>query len=295
MPNRIIRPGINRSRRVNSLDWAAEVFYRRLFAVADDYGVFELDFDLIVSDLYPLKRDRVSAADVAKWWDACSNAGLVSQYEVQGGVYGVVLNFQQQTSGKRKHPDPPEKSGLCIVRSSEDKKFSSVSYGMKKYSKIFKNIEEYSKIPSYGDGDGDEDGDGESRKRDTPPPKKAPDPPVPQSLLLAEKLWALYPKKTAINEAILAAKRAVEQEQDKGVPFETIEENFIRAVKCYAEEVNGWHPYEKKFIWTMKTFFEAGHPFDDPKTWKRNDQKGEEFKNGKHLPPASSFTRCDEV
>ena len=118
MPNRIIRPGINRSKKVDALSWAEEVFYRRLFAVADDYGVFELDFDLLVSDLYPLKRGRVSAADVAKWWHACANAALVSQYEVQGRRYGVILNFGQRTRSSM-FPPPPAGSGIVLDQTGD--------------------------------------------------------------------------------------------------------------------------------------------------------------------------------
>ncbi len=40
MPNRILREGILTSERVNLLSWEAEVFYRRLMSVVDDYGRF---------------------------------------------------------------------------------------------------------------------------------------------------------------------------------------------------------------------------------------------------------------
>ncbi len=38
MPNRIIREGILTSEAVNSLSWEAEVFFRRLLSVVDDFG-----------------------------------------------------------------------------------------------------------------------------------------------------------------------------------------------------------------------------------------------------------------
>lgn len=164
MPNRIIRPGINRSRRVNALGWPEEVFYRRLFAVADDYGVFELDFDLLVSDLYPLKRCRVSAADVEKWWRACVDAALVSQYEVQGGVYGVILNFQQHARTPSIHPQPPADSGLVLCKSSDKAKLPTVCYRLKsdELTGIQMNSNEFTGIQmnsnevldGVGDGDG---------------------------------------------------------------------------------------------------------------------------------------------
>lgn len=156
MPNRIIRPGINRSRHVNALGWPEEVFYRRLFAIADDYGVFELDFDLLVSDLYPLKRCRVSAADVEKWWRACADAALVSQYEVQGGVYGVILNFQQHARTPSIYPQPPAGSGLVLCKSSDTAKLPTVCYRLN--SNEFTGIQMNSNELLDGDEDEDEDG-----------------------------------------------------------------------------------------------------------------------------------------
>ena len=38
MPSRILREGINTSPKVNALSPMAELFYRRLMTVADDYG-----------------------------------------------------------------------------------------------------------------------------------------------------------------------------------------------------------------------------------------------------------------
>ena len=40
MPSRIIRDGILTSERINALTERAELFYRRLMSVVDDYGRF---------------------------------------------------------------------------------------------------------------------------------------------------------------------------------------------------------------------------------------------------------------
>ncbi len=40
MPNRVIREGILNSQRVNKLTEPAELFYRRLMSVVDDFGRF---------------------------------------------------------------------------------------------------------------------------------------------------------------------------------------------------------------------------------------------------------------
>ena len=59
MPNRILREGILDSDRVNKLSWGAEVFYRRLMSVVDDFGRFDARIDLLKSKLYPLNKMKI--------------------------------------------------------------------------------------------------------------------------------------------------------------------------------------------------------------------------------------------
>lgn len=109
MPNRIVRDGILTSDRVNTLSWAAEVFYRRLMSVADDFGRFDGRASLIRAAAYPLKLNNVGDADVDKWITECVDAGLVSHYEVDGKPYILIEGFDQRLRQKRsKYPDPTE-------------------------------------------------------------------------------------------------------------------------------------------------------------------------------------------
>ncbi len=96
MPDRIVRAGILTSDPVNGLSWAAEVFYRRLFSVVDDFGRYDGRATLLRAHLYPLKIDRVSDADVGKWLTECVTAGLISVYQVSGRPYVEVLKFGQR-------------------------------------------------------------------------------------------------------------------------------------------------------------------------------------------------------
>lgn len=82
MPNRILREGILTSERVASLNWAEEVFFRRLMSVVDDYGRYTANPKLIRAACYPLVVDKVSDADINKWMAKCVEAGLVSVYSV---------------------------------------------------------------------------------------------------------------------------------------------------------------------------------------------------------------------
>ena len=80
MPVRMLREGILDSEAVNSLSAEAEVFYRRLMSVVDDYGRFDARPAVLRSRLYPIKIDAVFEVDVAKWLADCCRAGLVRTY-----------------------------------------------------------------------------------------------------------------------------------------------------------------------------------------------------------------------
>lgn len=110
MPNRILREGILTSERVAMLNWAEEVFYRRLMSVVDDFGRYHANPKLIRAACYPLLIDKVSDADVGKWLTSCVTAALVSVYPAQDGKrYLQMLDFRQQTRAeKSKFPPMPD-------------------------------------------------------------------------------------------------------------------------------------------------------------------------------------------
>lgn len=107
MPNRIIRADILTSEAVCALDWASEVFYRRLLSVVDDYGRHEAGIQLLRSKCYPLQTDDVRVADITRWMAACQKAGLIALYEVAGKRYLEVAKFGQQRRTDSKFPPPP--------------------------------------------------------------------------------------------------------------------------------------------------------------------------------------------
>lgn len=112
MPDRILRQGILSSDRVNLLSWPAEVFYRRLMSVADDYGRYDARVPILRAYLYPLKQDRVSESDVAKWLGEGSKAGLIRIYQVDKKDYLEILDFNQRLRAmKSKYPAPDNIGG----------------------------------------------------------------------------------------------------------------------------------------------------------------------------------------
>lgn len=120
MPNRILREGILTSEAVASLDWAAEVFYRRLHSVVDDYGRHEAGHQLLRAKCYPLQTDSVRVADIARWMAACQKSGLILVYGVNGKQYLEVVNFGQRTRTDSKCPSPPTSASICAQMSAND-------------------------------------------------------------------------------------------------------------------------------------------------------------------------------
>lgn len=110
MPNRILREGILTSERVEPLNWAEEVFYRRLMSVVDDFGRYYARPALLRAACYPLLLTKVSDSDIEKWLTACVNAALVRVYPASDGKrYLMLIDFKQQVRAeKSKFPQPPD-------------------------------------------------------------------------------------------------------------------------------------------------------------------------------------------
>ena len=107
MPDRILRAGILTSEPVNALSWPAEVFYRRLMSIVDDYGRYDGRASILRAALYPLKLDRVSEPDVAKWIGECRETGLIRVYVEQSRGYLEVTKFDQRLRAKKSKWPPP--------------------------------------------------------------------------------------------------------------------------------------------------------------------------------------------
>lgn len=117
MPNRIIREGILTSERVNSLSERAEVFYRRLMSVVDDFGRFTANPTLLRASCYPLKLDSVKEDSIKKHLAEAEDAGLIVLYTVAGKAYLELQDFRQQVRAKESKFPPPDKHPLstCVA------------------------------------------------------------------------------------------------------------------------------------------------------------------------------------
>lgn len=117
MPNRIIREGILDSERIERLvrdaGWQAEVLYRRLMSVVDDFGRFDGRVSVIKARCYPTLIDLVRDSDLQRLIAACEKAGLIRIYEVTGKPYLEVLDFRQFSRAKRSKFPAPDEHAQC--------------------------------------------------------------------------------------------------------------------------------------------------------------------------------------
>lgn len=118
MPIRLLREGILGSDRVNRLDAAEEVFYRRLMSKVDDHGLYDARVPMLRSSLYPLRVDRVREADISRWIAACEKAGLIVLYVNAGKPFLQMLDTGWTVRSEPKYPRPTD-PGSTILTASE--------------------------------------------------------------------------------------------------------------------------------------------------------------------------------
>jgi hypothetical protein len=110
MPSRIIRQGINDSERVDRLSEKAEIFYRRLLNVVDDYGRFDARPALLIAACYPLRAGLMRMEEVESALRECTEGErpLIIVYTSGGKEFLEIQDFRQQLRSKQsKYPDPP--------------------------------------------------------------------------------------------------------------------------------------------------------------------------------------------
>lgn len=120
MPNRVLRESILDSQRVDKLTPHAEVFYRRLMSVVDDFGRFDARPSVLKARCYPLKLDEVREADISRWTAECEKAGLIVLFSHQGKPYLWFKDLGEPRAKSSKYPAPPADVSLCAQTPSND-------------------------------------------------------------------------------------------------------------------------------------------------------------------------------
>ena len=107
MPTRILRDGINSSARINRLSTGAEILYRRLMSVADDYGRYYANPATIRGACWPTHPSPPCEQTVDNLLTECTQGTkpLISIYVVDGCRYLQITDFNQKIRSKSKFPD----------------------------------------------------------------------------------------------------------------------------------------------------------------------------------------------
>ncbi len=107
MPNRILREGIISSPRVDRLSAMAEIMYRRLMSVADDYGRYYASPRMVRAACWPFHPNPPSEAEIEGLLAECSqpDSRLLAIYQHKNQAFLEILDFRQQTRSKSKFPE----------------------------------------------------------------------------------------------------------------------------------------------------------------------------------------------
>lgn len=108
MPSRLLREGILDSEAVNSLSPEAELFYRRLMSVVDDFGRFDGRVAVLRGRLYALQMEKVREASLTRWILECEKANLIRVYHVDGKPYIEFFKLGPARAVKSKFPSPDD-------------------------------------------------------------------------------------------------------------------------------------------------------------------------------------------
>ena len=120
MPSRIVREGILTSLKVDKLTSGAELFYRRLLNVIDDFGRYHGTPALLRAAAFPLKIDKVLDSHIATWLQECVNAGLIETYLFDGLPYIEVLNFGKPRASESKFKRLKADENKCLQTQADE-------------------------------------------------------------------------------------------------------------------------------------------------------------------------------
>lgn len=196
MPSRLLREGILDSDAVNALSFPAEVFYRRLMSVVDDFGRFDGRTAVLKGRLYALKP-TVRESDITHWIAECEKAGLILLYRVDSKPYILFRKLGPARAKESRYPHPP--TGVAEDRGGN--LFSLVNGCNQAFTDENIRLQVKSDVP-YSDSDSDSGSDAvdDAVASSCPEPDEpAPGPPVMtfDCVGQGEKDWALTEAKLA--------------------------------------------------------------------------------------------------
>ena len=129
MPTRVVRGEILKSQSLSRVSLGAELLFRNLIALVDDYGRYDGDPEIIAAHAYPRRRE-IRAKQVSGWIDELVNAdgdgsGPVLIYVVDGKPYLQLVNWEKHRGQSRRGsssrwPDPAQSDPETQYRASAE-------------------------------------------------------------------------------------------------------------------------------------------------------------------------------
>jgi len=117
VPNRSIRESARTSKTLAKLSGDEERLFWRLTTVADDFGRFIAEADVILGACFSRQLDHIKKSHVSKWLQALADVNLLEFYEKDGTRYGVFVTWEKHQGKPRalasKHPDPQTSVRIC--------------------------------------------------------------------------------------------------------------------------------------------------------------------------------------
>jgi hypothetical protein len=142
MPNRVIRDGILTSEKVDKLSEPAELFYRRLMSVVDDFGRYSAHPTLLRSSCYPLRIDAKTNRDMESYLCECQSAGLLIVYEADGKRYLEMSDFRQRLRVMSSKCPSPDGQTSVICQSDDGVNRSRSRNEEEEEEEVEENVEE---------------------------------------------------------------------------------------------------------------------------------------------------------
>jgi hypothetical protein len=126
MPSRILRDGIIDSRAIACLSIGAELFYRCLMSIVDDYGRYEADPELLRVKCFPRRLTEIDGQMTVRWLSEVSQTllddghPLVTVYQCENGKkYLQINNFKQRVRAEHSKCPSPDGHMTVICRSDD--------------------------------------------------------------------------------------------------------------------------------------------------------------------------------
>lgn len=130
MPNRWIRERCRSSQSLANLSDQAERLFWRLTTVADDFGRFEAEPEIVQSECFKRAANRPSLADINICLQMLADENIINFYNQTGNLYGLFVKWEDHQgkarADKSKHPKPISVR-RCLHMQTDAPVFVSVS------------------------------------------------------------------------------------------------------------------------------------------------------------------------